>query len=400
MTPEEKRKLERILSQAAAEASPPESLRDRIFAADGAGPERSRTSRKRLVFPWPGLAAAVAVFGTIVAVILSSGPFPSGVRPASPQEPDPRELVRRLGADEIAAREAAAAELARMGEKARAALEEGAKAGEPEVRSRVQALLGELDRRVNMKKIETGSGVLGDTGVAWVAREMFDLAGIAENLPGGLRPVLADARTLHAVLVSSENGQVRSSEVKLVMLSAGSNNGLSTVNAGPFLLCRRRFVLDRPAGGGGHRFGEWWKDVQKPQATELLRLWPQLRRASLVFVAPGGDAATLRNGLEQAVSHGRADVRAAAVHALGQWYHASSVDFAVKALDDGDPAVREAGADILRSLVSSDGLPADVSKWWRSLDPKTRNDVMKNPPKSWTQGGPRPCACEGSNTGR
>jgi hypothetical protein len=68
---------------------------------------------------------------------------------------DPAELVDRLGAEDLEAREAAAAALLEKGEASRVALEKAAGgAKDQEVRSRAKALIAELDRRLVVTRIQ------------------------------------------------------------------------------------------------------------------------------------------------------------------------------------------------------------------------------------------------------
>ena len=73
----------------------------------------------------------------------------------APLGQEPTELVKRLGADEPDAREAAATALLEKGEAARAELEKAAGgAKDEEVRSRAKALIVELDRRLVVTRIK------------------------------------------------------------------------------------------------------------------------------------------------------------------------------------------------------------------------------------------------------
>lgn len=398
MTPEEKTRLERLLADASAQDPLPDRLRPHVFAeADGLPVSRTaerRPSRLRLEW-WPLLAAGV-LFSVIIWRVLDVQPPPA----ETPGQARPQELVQRLGAEDVRVREAAAAELLALGEKARATLEVAATSGDSEVRQRAQGILAALDLRTRVATVSRHAFALGESGVLCVEAAAFDLLGDERNLPDSLKAALLSPGGLTLGIVVLEEGRVGSSEIKTVALTGTSAGG-------PLLLCRQAFgpptnqATIAGRGAPAHPLGPWSREAKPLRGTELFRLWPQLRRQSLVFLVPmkpNERSETLRKGLEAAVSHERPHVRAGALHLLRHYAQTGSVETALRKLEDGVPLVRDTAKETLLSLVKApEGSAEETRAWWASLDAKRKTELLE---QSRAQLAVRPCLCESNSNGR
>ncbi len=144
-----------------------------------------------------------------------------------------------------------------------------------------------------------------------------------------------------------------------------------------------------------HLHGTWGSERRSSGAAELFRLWPRLRAAEVVFVAPGSDPAALRPVLEAAVAHPRADVKAAALAALRNFYEEWAVALALPQTHDPEPRVRHAARASLYALVAAPDCDThDFAGVWSNLDADERRGLLE---LQWTEaiekGRAGRCAC-------
>jgi len=137
----------------------------------------------------------------------------------------------------------------------------------------------------------------------------------------------------------------------------------------------------------------WWQAPGGPVRARHESADP-LRSASLVLTAP--DVSALRKGLEAAVAQPRADVRVAALRALGRIYETWAVELALPFAKDPDPRVRRAARESMRATVASphDCDTHDYAAWWNELDGEQRRGLFE---LQWTEalqkGTAGRCAC-------
>jgi len=322
----------------------------------------------RMIAMAASLLCVAAVFWAVFFVP------PNTTVPAGGQdEPTVAELIKRLGSETLETRDAAAAALLKRGEECRAALEEAAKLADLETAGRARAVLRKLD----LAGFDRHAGELDGTDVAWADAGAFDLLAEGTGLPEWTKLVVEGDRLTFA-LVELKEGRVARSEIASAILRESGSTGPKS----GYLHDKVRYS-ERMGHNHFHTWGAWYeKRVVKHQGAELFGHWPRLRRASLVFVMKQetGGGRDLLKGLQKALSHERADVRAGAAHLLG-WFFCKqeSIDLAFKALEDGDEGVRAAALSAARMLTGDRDTAADrLRETWSAQEDLVRELQMNN----------------------
>jgi hypothetical protein len=281
-----------------------------------------------------------------------------------------------LDAERVEDREAAAARLVDQGERARPALEAAARQGPPERRARARELLDRLDRVKNLRGIEAHSGRLGKEGAFWVSREAFDLVGDERNLPDWMTAALVRDGRPTLILVEADGAGVQASRVCQPCWAGAPAGATLTLDwygtsEGPNY---GKVFLEETAHGEPP---EWAKKLGKRQTSELFRVWPELRRASVVFVAPSSvpraDGVGFWRPALDAFTGGlkseRAGIRAGAAHALRHLFLVEAVAAAIDGLGDADAAVRKTALGTVQELADApEGDAREVRLWWEAKD--------------------------------
>jgi hypothetical protein len=288
----------------------------------------------------PALAAVA-----FVIVLLSPAP-------AAGQDETGR-LIRQLGDADLAVREEASARLFKLGESVRPALLEASGSRDPEIRARATDILAKLDRIARLSRLENVCGRLGDTDVIWAEQLGFGFLADPGKHREWMKPALVASREPAVVLVVADERRIRYSEI----VYAGSTvhmrryAGTSGWNASG----GRTLLFDRAEGA--------------PTGATFFRNWRGTKNLSFVFVSPKSYDGLLK-GLHVALAHERADVRAAATHALQHYYFASSGAKARRMLDDRSPMVQDAARQTLAVLA---GAPEEgAAAWWDALSDERR----------------------------
>jgi hypothetical protein len=339
---------------------------------------------RRMIAMAASLMCVAAVFWAVFSA------QPTTVPAGGQDEPTVAELVKRLGSESLEAREAAAAALLKRGEKCRTALEEAAKRADLEIAGRARSVLRKLD----LAAFDHHAGKLDGTGVVWADAKAFDLLAEGTDLPEWTK-IAVEGDRLTFALVEFKDGRVARSEITNAILRESGSTGPKS----GYLHDKVRYS-ERMGHNHFHTWGSWYgKHVVKHEGSELFGHWPRLRRASLVFVMKQetGGGRDLLKGLQKALSHERADVRAGAAHLLG-WFFCSqeSIDLAFKALEDGDEGVRAAALSAARTLTGDrDTAPDKLRETWSARQDLER-DLQMNNQLRWAEAmwDPRRCSDE------
>jgi len=86
----------------------------------------------------------------------------------------------------------------------------------------------------------------------------------------------------------------------------------------------------------------------------------------------------MTHGLQAALDHDRAIVRAAAVHALQHHFSTNTVELALKKLEDRDELVRDAARQTLKAVAGA--FPGDGDNlriWWQGLKGDQQLRIVK-----------------------
>lgn len=363
MIPEERDRVERLLLDAAQEPPPP-SLKARILGAEG-----------RQDVSWPAIAAAVFFFSAVLWIVYHHGSSISGPGAGAPQD-SPAMLIRQLGDSDPQVREKAAAELLKLGERARPALEEAKKSTDVEIHGRAKDLLEELDLRTRRARFESQSGTLGDSGVFWIEKSVFDLVPDRKVLSGGLRTVLVEHPRPTFILVTFAGD--RGAETNIVTHYLREESDVPGESTPPQVHHHKKYGEGwRSASSHTHEHSDWWDRMQSPEGAKLFGVWPLLRSASLIFVSVKKGNGLLK-GLENALGSTRSDVRAAATHALRDYFRASVVNLAIQMLSDPEPMVRGAARQSLLTIIGTvQETPEKTSAWWSTRTEAQRREIFE-----------------------
>ncbi len=172
----------------------------------------------------------------------------------------------------------------------------------------------------------------------------------AASIPDWMQPVLATDRP-YLVIVQERDGRIDTTAVRL-HLHATRNEVLPEIN----------LIWDRDEQTG-HFLREPPVMLPRHDLRDIFVAWPRLRDSSFAFMAK--DARSLFEGLTSSSTHGPAHVRAAAAHALRHFFTFRSVEAALSALEDEDPAVRAVARDTLSVLIDPPS-GAAAAEWWHA----------------------------------
>ena len=273
--------------------------------------------------------------------------------PATPaQESRIKDSIAKLASDDPAVRDAATAELIRIGEPARALVEAASRGGDAEVRSRAALILKRLDGIALDGKLKPHWGALGTEGAFWIDRAGWELATKADrtDLPGPIADALA-AADLDVIAAVLAEGRVISTE-----------------------------LLDRKTaqpGWHGHAIcsvgGRSVRGCEKQLPSE-----PLIRNATIAFVLKAPTEAEqhadllhprMVRALGAALDHGSPEIRAAAAHGFRHYFFPDSVDAVAKAIADKSEPVRTAAVSTLRALAGDAATDVDAFlKRWATSD--------------------------------
>jgi hypothetical protein len=335
------------------------------------------------------LIAILAIVVTIIIGIPHSRPNPlTPGAPPSGQETPVEKLIEELGAEDPQVRARAFRNLLDKGESIRPALEKALSHSDAEVRGRARELLVHLDRDPKQKKILEHSGRLGDGSSFWIASDVFDLVSNPKYLPEWMKPTLVDSVDFVVAFVDFEGTNVTRSQIvhvncKTVVAASGlvfpphlhmvellgSKNGVSMwVEPDQNALIAQFTAMAEPRGPG------------------LFQLWSR-GRTQLAIVAKRTEANNLISAItnllsvlsKTASSEEKLTLRAAALHALRHFFHPTSVETAIKALEDPRKDIRDIAQNTLRWIVRVPEKDSDAPvRKWKSLKEEERESHLLN----------------------
>jgi hypothetical protein len=307
----------------------------------------------------------------------------------------PQDWIRQLGSEDPRVRDRAGARLLEDGEKSRALLEKAAEDKDAEISQRARILVSRLNAR---KVLPTSTGELGKSGGFWIGREALPLLADENNVPKSMKALLHDEAEATFAMVRVEGRGARLMDIVTARTAAlteeqAERYGYLILDAPElqpklFRHCAHG-CMDAQMTVNDQRviwdfgweyvvvpFGEW-KQASDSRPGDLFRSWPDLRSASVVFVAPSDSGKALEKAFLEALPHPKRDVRLAATVALARYYTLAAVDGILRRLEDSDAAVAEAALETLKTIaLPPQGSPAELREWWLKLPETERKDQL------------------------
>ncbi len=297
-----------------------------------------------------------------------------------------RGLIERLGNAEHDVLDQAATALLGIGERVRPALKEASVNGQSrEVRVQAQALLLRLDQLKAINILDKHSGTISETGLFWARSEAFEVLARPDVLPDGdLKHLLTAVRSLAIGRAELVDGLI----VKSALATIDFDDAFT-----PFSDRMYTLQLNENATNMfsiGKHDDTWLKGLDPRQGSELFRSWPELTKATFVFISPDhvsrADGRLLRSpafdeGIAASVRSKQPIVRAATAHILRWFIRVKSVELLLELVNDPEEMVRVAVGQSLQVLtLKSQVQPAEIRAWWETKSEEERVDILR---ESW-----------------